>query len=205
MVMVKPALAYLDVIAADPRRVRRARRGVPRERRVRDGEGRRAARLDRRRRGRARAPARDQARRRRHRPHVLRPRGRRARSTDRSDDREPTWFERAQAAHPGRRQLAGARVRLGRRRPVLRRARRRARTSSTPTAASTSTTCSRGARRSSVTRIPRSSRRCSAPRPTGTSYGAPTPREVELAEAICDAGADASRRSGSCRRAPKPR
>ena len=49
MVMVKPALAYLDVIARDPRRVRRSGRGVPREWRVRDGEGRRAARLDRRR------------------------------------------------------------------------------------------------------------------------------------------------------------
>ena len=43
MVMVKPALAYLDVIARGARRVRRARRGVPRERRVRDGEGRGAA------------------------------------------------------------------------------------------------------------------------------------------------------------------
>ena len=80
MVMVKPALAYLDVIADVRDRVRRAGRGVPRERRVRDGEGRRATRLDRRHRGRARAPARDQARRRRHRPHVLRPRGRRAAS-----------------------------------------------------------------------------------------------------------------------------
>ena len=39
MVMVKPALAYLDVIARAARRVRRAGRGVPRERRVRDGEG----------------------------------------------------------------------------------------------------------------------------------------------------------------------
>ena len=56
MVMVKPALAYLDVIADGAQRVRRAGRGVPRERRVRDGEGGRAARLDRRRRGRARAP-----------------------------------------------------------------------------------------------------------------------------------------------------
>ena len=98
MVMVKPALAYLDVIAADPRRVRRSGRGVPRERRVRDGEGRRAARLDRRHRGRARAPARDQARRRRHHAHLLRPRGRRARSRR---TREPSWFARAQARIPG--------------------------------------------------------------------------------------------------------
>ena len=55
MVMVKPALAYLDVIARAARRVRRPGRGVPRERRVRDGEGRGAERLDRRRRRRARA------------------------------------------------------------------------------------------------------------------------------------------------------
>ena len=41
MVMVKPALAYLDVIAERPRRVRRAGRRVPRERRVRDDQGRR--------------------------------------------------------------------------------------------------------------------------------------------------------------------
>ena len=41
MVMVKPALAYLDVIAAVRGRGRRAGRGVPRVRRVRDGQGRR--------------------------------------------------------------------------------------------------------------------------------------------------------------------
>ena len=40
MVMVKPALAYLDVIAAGPGRGRRAARGVPRVRRVRDDQGR---------------------------------------------------------------------------------------------------------------------------------------------------------------------
>ena len=42
MVMVKPALAYLDVDRRAARRVRRAGRRVPRERRVRDGQGRRA-------------------------------------------------------------------------------------------------------------------------------------------------------------------
>ena len=67
MVMVKPALAYLDVIAAGPGRGRRAARRVPRVRRVRDGQGRGRAGLDRRRRGRARAPHRHQAGRRRHR------------------------------------------------------------------------------------------------------------------------------------------
>ena len=89
-------------------------------------------------------------------------------------------------AHPRRRQLARARVRLGRRRPVLRRARRTARASSTPTAASTSTTCSRGARRSSGTRIPAIVEAVQRAAADGTSFGAPTAREVELAEAICD-------------------
>ena len=56
---------------------------------------------------------------------------------------------------PGGRELAGAGVRRGRRRAVLRGARPRARTSSTPRATATSTTCSRGARRSSATPIPR--------------------------------------------------
>ena len=53
MVMVKPALAYLDVIAAVRGRGRRARRRLPRERRVRDAQGGGRAGLDRRRRGRA--------------------------------------------------------------------------------------------------------------------------------------------------------
>ena len=48
MVMVKPALAYLDVIRAVRESLRRARRGVQRLRRVRDGQGGGAARLDRR-------------------------------------------------------------------------------------------------------------------------------------------------------------
>ena len=78
MVMVKPALAYLDVIARGARRVRRAGRGVPRERRVRDGEGGGAATA-----GSTATPSRsstltrDQARRRRLRAHLLRARGRR--------------------------------------------------------------------------------------------------------------------------------
>ena len=45
--MVKPALPYLDVVRA-AKDARRARGRVPRERRVRDGEGRSAERLDRR-------------------------------------------------------------------------------------------------------------------------------------------------------------
>ncbi len=39
----------------------------------------------------------------------------------------------------------------------------------------------------------------------GTSYGAPTPGEVELAEAICARASRRWRRFGWCRRAPKPR
>ena len=78
MVMVKPALAYLDVIAA----VRQAF-DVPVAAfhvsgRARDAESRGAARLARRRRGRARAHHRDQARRCRLRAHLPRPRARRA-------------------------------------------------------------------------------------------------------------------------------
>ena len=56
MVMVKPAVAYLDVIAAARRAGRRAARRVPRQRRVRDDQGGRGQRLDRPRRGGARAP-----------------------------------------------------------------------------------------------------------------------------------------------------
>ena len=48
MVMVKPALPYLDVIRAVREPLRRAGRGLQRVGRVRDGEGGRAARLDRR-------------------------------------------------------------------------------------------------------------------------------------------------------------
>ena len=142
---------------------------------------------------RARAPARDQARRRRLRAHVLRARRRRvARVARVTDDR----LVRARAgAHPRRRQLAGARVRRGRRRAVLRRARAGRVTSSTPTATTTSTTCSRGARRSSVTPHPAVVEAVQRAAADGTSFGAPTPREVELAEAICD----------GCRRVEKVR
>ena len=46
MIMVKPALPYLDIIAARPRAIRRSRRRLQRERRIFDGESRRAQRLD---------------------------------------------------------------------------------------------------------------------------------------------------------------
>ena len=67
MVMVKPALAYLDVIRAVRARGRRAGRRVPRQRRVLDDQGRRRQRLDRPRHRRPRAPHGHQARRCRHR------------------------------------------------------------------------------------------------------------------------------------------
>ena len=49
MLMVKPALAYLDVIRAVRDALRRADRRLQRLRRVRDGQGRRRAGLDERR------------------------------------------------------------------------------------------------------------------------------------------------------------
>ena len=84
LIMVKPALAYLDVIAAARADDRPPGRGVPRVRRVLDDQGGRRARLDRRRRRRPRAPHRHQAGGRRRDPHLPRPRGRRgpARTVD---------------------------------------------------------------------------------------------------------------------------
>ena len=52
MVMVKPAVPYLDVVSRVKRDVRRADRRVPRQRRIRDAQGGGAQRLDRRGRGR---------------------------------------------------------------------------------------------------------------------------------------------------------
>jgi hypothetical protein len=61
MVMVKPALSLPRRHRRRARRGRRAGRGVPRERRVRDDQGRRGQRMDRPRRGRHRAAHRHQA------------------------------------------------------------------------------------------------------------------------------------------------
>ena len=185
MVMVKPALAYLDVIARRARRVRRPGRRVPRERRVRDGEGGGAARLDRRRRRRARAPARDQARRRRRRSS----RTSRARSPSGSPEflcPDDGLVRAGAGPHPRRRQLARARVRRGGRRAVLRRARRRARTlDDTDGNRYLDYVQSWGASilGHAHPAIVEAVQRAAA---DGTSFGAPTPREVELAEAICD-------------------
>ena len=76
IVMVKPALTYLDVIARVKARVRPADRRVSRQRRVRDVEGGGAERLDRRAAGDDGDADVDQARRRGHHHHVLRAGGR---------------------------------------------------------------------------------------------------------------------------------
>ena len=96
-----------------------------------------------------------------------------------------TLFDAGARADPGRRELAGAGVRGGRRRARSSSRAARARTSSTPRAIGTSTTCSRGARRSSAMPIPKVVEAVQRAAADGTSYGAPTAREVELAEAIC--------------------
>ena len=72
IVMVKPALSYLDVLSQGASGVRRAARRVQRQRRIRDGEGRRRQRLDRRPARDAGDPHVDQTRRRGHHHHVSR-------------------------------------------------------------------------------------------------------------------------------------
>ena len=93
-------------------------------------------------------------------------------------------FERAQQLHARRRELAGARVQVGRRRAALHRARRRR----VPV----------GRRRQALHRLrrlvgaddprprpsARASRRCSARLRDGLSFGAPTAAEIEMAETI---------------------
>ena len=80
IVMVKPALPYLDVITRVKERVRLSDRRLPRQRRVRDAEGGGAQRLDRRAARDARDADRDPPRRRRHHHHLLRASTPRARS-----------------------------------------------------------------------------------------------------------------------------
>ena len=75
IVMVKPALPYLDVIARVKDTVRPSHRRVPRERRVCDAEGRRAQRLARRAARDARIDDGDPPRGSRHHHHLLRTRG----------------------------------------------------------------------------------------------------------------------------------
>ena len=156
MVMVKPALPYLDVIAAAAAVVRRARRRVPGERRVRDGAGRRAERLARRRRRSDRAADRDQARGRTCGAHVLRrPGGRASRRQVKAPSGGQRRLVRARAlGHPGRCQLAGALLPVRGRGAVLGRKRTRAPTSPTSRVAGSSTSSSPTAPCSSVTLTP---------------------------------------------------
>ena len=86
-----------------------------------------------------------------------------------------------------RRQLARARLPQRGRQPRCSSPAARAPTSSTSTATSTSTTSAPGGRCCSATAIPRSWRRSSGALEIGTSFGAPTEQEIDLAEAICDA------------------
>ena len=73
------------------------------------------------------------------------------------------------------------------RRAALRRAAATARTSRPRTAAGSSTGSCRGGRSSSATPTPRRSRPCARRRSRGTSFGAATEAEVELAAEIVDA------------------
>ena len=197
MIMVKPALAYLDVIAA----LRQAF-DVPLAAYHVSGEysmvkaaaangwidGDAVARG---------APPGDPPGRRGLRPHLLRPRDRRippmrgasaswlrGRARER-DERRCVVGPRGRT-DPGWGQLAGARVQRGRRRTRSSSRRRRGPSWWTPRATATWTTCSPGARRSWATRIPAIVEAVQRAAADGTSFGAPTAREVELAEAICE-------------------
>ena len=164
------------------RLVRRAGGGVPRERRVRDaqGRGRRTA-------GSTATP----------------PRSRRSRRSSAPAPTSCSPTSRASSPNASRERSArklAVRARAGASFPAAStrrcaRSRRsaaipssstapRARTSSTPTVVATSTTCSRGARRSSGHAHPAVVEAVQRAAAAGTSYGAPTEREVELAEAI---------------------
>ena len=85
---------------------------------------------------------------------------------------------------PRRRQLVHPRVQGRRRHAVPRRPRRGAVRVGRRGHAATSTSSRATARSSSATPIPPSPPRSPRPRRDGTSFGAPTPREMKLAEAI---------------------
>ena len=178
--------------AAVPRRhprgarpVRRAARRVQRVGRVRDGEGRCARGASRRARGRDREPDGDQARRRRPRRLVL---DEGARAAGSEATRESELWRRAQELIPGgvnspvrAMRAVGLDEPLFVRRGVGLAARGRRR----PLA--TSTGSCRGGRCSSGTRIRRRVDAVVAAAREGTSFGAATEREVELAAEIVDA------------------
>ena len=161
IVMVKPALAYLDVLADVAAMSHGSGRGLPGVRRVRDDRGRRRAGLDRPPTRRSWSPCSASAA---PVPITSSPTGRRAGRLagrgdpmsvshhDRDDERDCV---RARAGrHPRRGELPRARVRLGRRHPPVPRVGAGRRTSPTSTGTSTSTSSARGVRRSSATRTP---------------------------------------------------
>ena len=209
MVMVKPAVAYLDVIAAA-----RAEVDVPvaayhvsgeyamvkaaAERGWIDGD-----------RGGPRAPHRGEAGGRRRDPHLLR---QGARSGDRSmrragrlgRTRQRSALRAGPAGHPRWREQPGAGVHLRRRHALLRGPRGGGHRSGTPTDAGTSTWCSPTAPSSPGTPTRRSSRPSSGP----PSTAPPTARRPS---ARCSSprrsatGCPPSSRCGWSRRAPRPR
>ena len=178
--------------AAVPRRhprrarpLRLPRLGLQRLRRVRDGEGRRRRRAPGRAARGARVADRDQARRRRDRSS---PTGRRSSPSGCEGTELATLWRRAHDAHPRRGQLAGARD-AGRRarRAAVRAPRPRARRSRTSTATryvdwvmSWGPLIFGHADPETVAAVDDAARR-------GTTFGAPTEAEVELAAEIVDA------------------
>ena len=136
VIMVKPALAYLDVIRRVRDHVARAGGGLQRLGRVLDDQGGRRQRLARRAARDPRDPDQHPARGSRHHPHLLREGGRaasRLRSSARQRRAGPERTDRAErercalrtgrGADAGRRQFASARVSRGRRTPAFHRAR----------------------------------------------------------------------------------
>ena len=97
MLMVKPALPYLDVVPRRARPLRSAARRLQRVGRVRDGQGRRGRRRPRRARGRDRVADGDSPRRRRRHVHVL---GQRVRAVGAGLISSPLWH-RAKKVIPG--------------------------------------------------------------------------------------------------------
>ena len=182
-IMIKPALPYLDVIRAAREAFDLPIGGVQRLRRVRDGQGGRARRAgstsgrprsSRSPRSGAPAPTSSSATGRR-----TSPRG--------SDDAQRALSPRARA-HPRRCQLAGARDAGGRpRRAVLRRARRRGVHRGRRRQPAISTGCMSWGPLLFGHADPETVEAVREAALRGTSFGAPTEAEVELAAEIADA------------------
>ena len=193
MVMVKPAITYLDVIAEVPPRGRRAGGRLPRERRVLDGAGGRRAGLGRRPRRGPRAADGDQAGRAPTSCSPTSPPRSPRRSVAEADlggaaagATNAEWFARASRVDPRRGRLPGPVVRLGRRGPL-----HRGRAGEGPYVYDVEGTryldlvqsygaVLLGHAHPAVTEAVR---RAAG---SGTTFGMPTPGEVLLAEAICE-------------------